>query len=264
MGDNQDDTFAVRRAELDGRFRMLPPIGTAGYWRSIEGADAWQVLPLEVLARCFRERNAAGAASDAERIFNVMWRRIQSSTQRWAWAIADQARSGMKPQLREDLEQECYMKLWEELADDGPTFLLEHFASAVSRLRQHVAHDVMERAGEWQRRGVKTPQRIPRSRTESLQAEPEGEDETPLVEQVADASAQDAFNRAELSDLLALVMTLPGDQRTIVLDRFWSGWSQDETAAKLGISDRMVRYRLKTILRELGVRYLGAGEDDHV
>ena len=156
------------------------------------------------------------------------------------------------------------MKLWEELADDGPTFLLVHFASAVSRLRQHVAHDMMGRAGEWQRRGVKTPQRIPRGRTESLQAEPEGEDETPLAEQAADASAQDAFERAELSDLLALVMTLPADQRTIVLDRFWSGWSQDETAAKLGISDRMVRYRLKTILRELGVRYRGAEEDSHV
>lgn len=263
VGDNQDDAYAVRRAELDGQFRALPPVGTAEYWRSIEGVGARHALPLEVLSRCFRERHAVGALSDAERIFNVMWRRVQSPVQRWAWAITGPARSGMKPQLREDLEQECYMKLWEELANDGPTFLLEHFAFAFGRLRQHVAHDVMERAGEWQRRGVERPSRIPRDQTDSLQAEPEGEDDATLVEQLADASAQDAFDRAELSDLLALVMTLPADQRTIILDRYWGGQPQEETAAKLGISDRMVRYRLKTILRELGVRYRGTEEDNH-
>ena len=155
------------------------------------------------------------------------------------------------------------MKLWEELAGDGPTFLLVHFGFAFGRLRQHVAHDVMERAGEWQRRGVEKPTRIPRDLTDSLQAEPKSEDEVPLSEQVADASAQDAIDQAELSDLLALVMTLPADQRTIVLDRFWNSRSQEGTAAELGISDRMVRYRLKTILRELGVRYGGTEEDNH-
>jgi RNA polymerase sigma factor (sigma-70 family) len=263
VGNNQDDTFAVRRAELDGQFHALPPVGTGEYWRSIEGASDRQAMPLEVLTRCFRERNAVGAVADAERIFNVILRRVQSPVQQWAWAIAGRARSGMKAQLREDLEQECYMKLWEELASDGPTFLLENFAHALNRLRQHVAHDVMERAGEWQRRGVERPLRIPRSRTDSLQAEPQGEDEVPLGEQLADASAQDAFDRADLSDLLALLMTLPSDQRIIVHDRFWGGRSQEETAAQLGISDRMVRYRLKTILRELGVRYRGTEEDNH-
>ena len=264
VGDDQNDAYAVRRAELDEQFRALPPAGASEYWHSIEGAGAQQALPLEVLARCVRVRNAAGAVSDAERIFNVIWRRVQSPTQRWTWAIAGQARSGMTPQLREDLEQECYIKLWEELTGDGPTFLLENFAFAFGRLRQHVAHDVMERAGEWQRRGVEMPQRIPRSRTDSLQTEPVREDEAPLSEQIADANTHDAFDRAELSDLLALVMTLPADQRTIIFDRFWIGRPQEETAAKLGISDRMVRYRLKTILRELGVRYRGAEEDSHV
>lgn len=264
VGDNQDDAYAIRRAELDGQFRALPPVGTAEYWHSIEGEVAGQALPTEVLVRCFRIRYASGAVPDAERIFNVILRRVQSPVQRWAWAIASQARSGMKPQLQEDLEQECYMKLWEELADDGPTFLLEHFAFAFGRLRRHVAHDVMERLGEWQRPGVERPQRIPRDQTDSLGAEPEGEDEVPLVEQLADASAQDAFGRAELSDLLALVMPLPADKRIIILNRFWSSQSQEETAMKLGISDRMVRNRLKTILRNLGVRYRGTEEDDHV
>ena len=95
-------------------------------------------------------------------------------------------------------------------------------------------------------------------------AEPEDEDGVPLVDQVADASAQDAFDQAELSDLLALVMTLPADQRMIIFDRFWDGLPQEETAEKLGISDRMVRNRLKTILRNLNMRYRGTEEDDHV
>ena len=95
-------------------------------------------------------------------------------------------------------------------------------------------------------------------------AEPEHEEEVPLVEQLADVSTQDAFDRAELSDLLTLAMTLPADQRMIILDRFWGGRPQEETAAKLGISDRMVRNRFKTILRELNVRYRGTEEDDHV
>jgi RNA polymerase sigma factor (sigma-70 family) len=259
----QDDAYAVRRAELERQFLTLPPVNTPAYWRSIDGAGAQQALPLEVLARCFRDRSGAGAVRDAERIFNIIWRRVQSPVQQWAWKIASRARSGMKAQLQEDLEQECYIKLWEELAGDGPTFLLESFPFAFGRLRQHVAQDVMEREGEWQRRGVAQPTRIPRSHMDSSQANPAAEDEAPLVELVADASVQDAFDRADLSDLLALVMTLPQDQRTIILDRFWDGRSQEETAAKLGISDRMVRYRMKTILRELGVRYRGAEEDHH-
>jgi RNA polymerase sigma factor (sigma-70 family) len=259
----QNDAYAVRRAELDQQFRTLPQVGTAEYWRNVAGAGAQQALPLEVLARCFRERTGAGAVTDAERVFDIIWRRVQSPVQQWAWAIASRARSGMKAQLREDLEQECYIKLWEELASDGPTFLLERFTFAFSRLRQHVAHDVMEREGEWRRRGVEQPTRIPRSQMDSLHAKPADEDEAPRAEQIADASVQDAFDRAELSDLLDLVMILPPDQRMIILDRFWGDRPQEETAAKLGISDRMVRYHLKTILRELGVRYRGAEEDHH-
>jgi DNA-directed RNA polymerase specialized sigma24 family protein len=75
-------------------------------------------------------------------------------------------------------------------------------------------------------------------------------------------SATDPFDRADLSDLLALVMRLPMDRRTIILDRYWQGLPQEDTAAKLGVTDRTVRNRLKLILRELGVRYLGAEEDN--
>ena len=259
--DDADDAYAAQRAELDTQFRALPPGGTDDYWRTIEGSGAQQPLPIEILARCLRERHRAGAVTDAERIFNVILRRVQSSVQHWAWGIARQAQSGIQP---EDLEQQCYMELWEELADDGRTFLFVHFAHALRRLRGHVAHNMMQRAGVWQRPGVQRPRRIPRDLTDSLLAVPEGEDGVPLVDQVPGASAEDVFDQAELSDLFALVMTLPADQRMIIFDRFWDGLPQEETAEKLGISDRMVRYRLKKILRNLKGRYRGTEEDDHV
>ena len=60
------------------------------------------------------------------------------------------------------------MKLWEELADDGPTFLFVNFAFAFRRLRGHVAHNMMERAGEWQRPGVQRPTADPTRETDSL------------------------------------------------------------------------------------------------
>jgi RNA polymerase sigma factor (sigma-70 family) len=262
--DDANDAYAVRRDELDTQFTALPPVGTDEYWQSIEGAGAQQALPLEILACCFRDRLGEGAATDAERIFKVVLRRVQSPTQRWAEAIASRARTRMKRELAEDLEQECYMKLWEELAGNGPTFLLVHFAFAYGRLQGHVAHEVMEQAGEWQRRAVKRPTRIPVGQMVNLHAGAEDEGEVPLDEQLADPSAQDAVDRAELSDLPALVMTLTTDQRMIILDRFWRGRPQEETAAELGISDRMVRNRLKTILGKLSERYLGTEEDNHV
>ncbi len=264
VGENQDDTYADRRAELDAQFRALPPAGDAAYWRRIEGADTESALPLEVLVRCVREFTAAGALNNAHRIFKVIVLRNQTLVERWAWKVARQARSGMKPELHEDLAQECYEKLWKELTDDGPTFLQVHFVTALQRLRQHIAQDTMEKAGERQRKGVETPTRVPRAETESIEAKPKGEDEVPLAHQITDMRVQNAFDQAELSDLLDHVMRLPADQRTIILDRFWDDRSQEETATKLGISDRMVRYRLKLILSDLGKRYQGGEEDNHV
>lgn len=267
VGDNQDsaqdDMYAARRAELDRQYQALPPTSTAEYWSAIEGVDGREPLPLEVLARCLRERTAE-APQDAERIFTAILLRVQSSVGHWARIVAHSARSGMKPQLQEDLEQECLMKLWEELRKPGQTFLLENFASVLHRIEQHVAHVVMERLGEWKRPGVERPARVPTDQTESMQNEAGSEGETPLTKQFSDPDAQSAFDLAEVSDLLDLVAKLPPEQRTVIYDRFWHDLPQSETAKKLGISDRMVRYRLTTILRELRESYAGGEENNHV
>jgi hypothetical protein len=257
VGDNQEDTYAVRRAELDGQFRALPRAGTAAYWRRIEGTEP---PPLEVLVRCVRERLAAAALTDAHRIFEVIVRHIQARMGPWTGKVAAGARSGMRPQLREDLEQECYLRLWDELKGDGPTFLLERFGHGLGRLQQHVAQEKMQQEGEWQRKGIGQSTRVPRSQIDSVLPNAEREQEAPLIEQVPHPGAEADFDRVELSDLLALVMNLPADQRAIILDRFSRDRPQEETAANLGISARMVRYRLRNILHDLGVRYRGGEE----
>lgn len=261
---NHDDPFAARRAQLDEEFHELPRAGSADYWRRIEQPTVGQELPLEVLARCFRERLADGAHQDAERIMNMILRQVQPHVRQWSRDTAGRARSGMKPELREDLEQECFIKLWQELSDDvdddDEIFLLTHFKAGFLRLRQHVAQDVMQKAGEWPRRGVQKPTRIPTEVIDSIQATSEREGDFPLDDQLEDMNAQAPFRQAELSDLLDKVRELPDDQRTVIIDRFWEGLTQDETAAKLGITPRMVRYLLRNALRALGVRY-GGGEE---
>lgn len=260
---SQDDPYAPRRAQLETLFNELPPTGSADYWRRIEEPVAEQRLPLEVLARCLRERHAAGAVEDADRVLNVIWRQVQPKVRQWSRDVAGRARSGMKPELREDLEQECLIKLWQELSDDDgddEIFLLTHFEVAFLRLRQHVAQDVMQKAGEWQRPGVDKPTRIPTDVIDSIQATSEREGDFPLDDQLEDMTAQAPFRQADLSDLLEKARALPEDQRTVIIDRFWEGLTQDETAAKLGITSRMVRYLLRKALSELGEQY-GAGEE---
>lgn len=261
MDNQQDDRYAARRAELAAQFQSLPPAGSDGYWRHIEEPDTANRLPLEVLARCFRERHFAGIRGDAERIFKVIMERIRGRVGWWAKSIARQARSGSGSLEAEDLEQECHLKLWEELVSDDSTFLLESFMQGLHHICQHVGHGEMERAGEWRRPGVETPKRIPRGQLESLQAEPEGVGELPLSERTPDEKAQDEIEKATLSDLFDLVRQLPHDERIIIHDWLSGDRTQEDTAATLGVTARTIRNRLTKILDELRRNYRG-GEGD--
>jgi RNA polymerase sigma factor (sigma-70 family) len=261
---NHDDPHAPRRAQLDAQFHELPPAGSADYWRRIEESDVGQELPPEVLTRCLRERLAAGFVVDAHRIFGAIMRQIEVGVGKWAWSIARQAKSGMAPERHEELEQECYMKLWEELQGDGPTFLLENFDHKLDLICKHVQHSVMEKAGEWRRRGVEKPTRVPSGEIERIDVEPEGDGELPLAAQLASASAQQDINLAEYSDLLSQVEQLPPDERAIIQGLFYDGRTQEEIAADLGVTSRTIRNRLKKILRELLDGYQGGEEDNHV
>lgn len=264
VADTQDDAYAARRADLDAQFRALPPAGTGAYWSRIEDTAQATALPLEVLARCLRERHVSSKVEDAHRIFDVVIKRIQGRTQAWARHIAYTGSGTMRQQIAEELEQECDVALWQELVEEGPTFLLEQFAFGLTRLQQHVAHSVMQQAGEWTRPGVTTPTRVPRGQTDSIDVAPRSVDEVPLAEKVTDPAADQAFERAELSDLLELVARLAPEARALLYDRFWRGLTQEEIAAQAHVTSKTIYNRLKAILRQLGIRYRGGEEDTHV
>lgn len=260
MDNNQDDVYSARHAELEAQFQGLPPAGSASYWRRIEEPDAANRLPLEVLARCLRERHFAGAVADAERIFVIILERVRTRIGEWARSIAAQATSGALG--AEDLEQVCDIKLWEELVDEGQTFLLENFMHALHYNCLHVGHSEMEKAGEWQRPGVEKSRRVPQGQIDSLHAEPQGMEELPLTERIPDEKAQVEIERADLSDLFDLVRQLPHDERIIIYDWLSGARTQEETAAALSVTARTIRNRMKTILDDLRRDYLGGGEGD--
>lgn len=261
MGAGQDDRYAARRAEMEQRFRSLQPAGTTGYWQCIEQSAAENALPLEVLARCVRERAQAGQMGHAKRVCGVILGRIMRGVQQRARSTARASASRQKQELEQELEQECYAQLWKELIDPEPTWFHEHFAHALKRLMDHAEHSVMEHEGLWKRPGVDTPKRVPIKTQDSLEKKIAPEEETTLGENIADPQAAEAYEKVELeADIAALKAALKPEDYQLIHDLFWGGLTQEEVAERLQITDKTVRNRLKRIVRQLRTDFLG-GED---
>jgi RNA polymerase sigma factor (sigma-70 family) len=178
--------------------------------------------------------------------------------------------------LAEDLEQLCYVAVWNALVQDGPTFLLEAFMHTLRSVQQHVAHLEMEQLGEWKRPGVTTPTRVPSGEMQRLEAGPGAglgggagartdTGETSAATDVEDPTAADAFEGIErTSDIDAVLSTLDPDDRLLVYDVFYRDLTQQQIAEHLHVTDRTVRNRLTRIVQLLRTRYLGGEEGaDH-
>lgn len=257
QGQNGDRAGASEQ-DFDQLFRALPPPDTAEYWQRVEQPRPGAELPLEVLARCCREPEPRGQR--AERLFMALQRRIQSQTQAWASKIARMSRSGQVAQLAEDLEQECYVMLWQELTRAGETFLTENFQHKLRYVQFHVAHDRMEKDGEWQRRGVVEPTRPPRANVDSVERLTTADESGGRPQQFSDPAALDAFKQAELEvDMVALLATLDPGQRAVLYDAYWRETPRVEIADKLGITDRALRMRMEKLLTTLRGRMTSWG-----
>jgi hypothetical protein len=251
--------YAARRAALARQYDELPSAGTAAWWRRIEGPLPAGAEPLarEVLARCVLERAEAGRLEDAQRVITVLFRRIGKDVRVWARRCGACAR-GM---LDEDLQQECYAALWEELTTPGETFFTVHFGHTLRRLQQHVGQAVLLREGLWIRPGVAKPDRVPVKKRVSLETVPlaDAADDDPLP--LADVRAQAPFDAADLSDLVALAADLPPRDRTLIYSLFWCDETPDVAAQRLKVkAARTVYYRLASIGERLRVQY-GNGEE---
>lgn len=261
VGTEQDDDYAARRAALEQLFHALPPPDTADYWRQIEDITRETALPLEVLCHCLRERWEAGAESDAERIFTRLLLGVQPTIQFWARRFAGQSSEGQGLKLAEDIEQECYVALWQELASGKRTFLFENTQHALKRIVRHRAQAIMEQEGLWKRPDVTQPTRIPRRTMESIDASRETEEGSPLDNILADPLPTD--ERELLLDLqqgLEHLEQLDTTSRQIIYWYYYGGYTQQDIAERLHTTDRTVRDRIKKILAELR-RYLGSEEE---
>lgn len=267
--DDQGDptaTYAARRAQLEQAFTSLPKAGSAEYWAALSAPNtAGDELALETLARCWRAWNDAIRIPEANRVFDLIQRRIGQRIERWAHKIARQAPGGVASALTDDLQQECFTAVWLDLRSSSD-FLLEYFLGALTRIEQHTAHLVMEREGYWTRKGVKQPKRAPWRQVESLDAAPatyagaDGEQRATEAN-LADPSAEAAFRRVEaLADLGALLAALTPEQRDLFAKVYYEGLPQREIADDLGVTDRTVRNRLRELERAL--RALLADPDD--
>ena len=262
VGNTLDESYAARRETLEQDFAALPTAGGLAYWQRIEAIEPDNPLALEVLGRCLRERIAVDRRADAERVFASIMGRIQSRTQAWAHHAARLAHSG-QPQFAEDLEAESYIALWLKLVDPQPTFLLEHFVYALNRIQQHVASDLLQKAGDVQRRGVAQSARVPTSSIDSLDAPPHTDKQIALAERLSDSTASQEYERAELCDLLTLIERLPEAQRSLINERFFNDRSAEEIAQGEQVTSRTIRNRLAAILKQLRQDYTGGEEDHH-
>jgi DNA-directed RNA polymerase specialized sigma24 family protein len=245
--------YAARRAAMARQYDELPPSGTAAWWRRIEGPglDGDEPLAREVLARCVQECAQIGRLADAQRVITELFRRVEADIRRWARHCGARARGA----LNEDLQQECYMALWEELIAPGRTFLTEHFGHGLLRVQQHVGQALLLREGLRRRKGVVTPDRVPPEARVSLEtAASATADGDPLP--LADERALTPFEAAELSDLVEHVARLPEPDRTLIYSLYWLDETQDVAARRLKVATaRTVYNRLSSIGDRLRVQY---------
>jgi RNA polymerase sigma factor (sigma-70 family) len=251
VGDEQDEGLQEKRTAREQLFQTLPPAGSAAYWQRIEQAPAEGALSPEVLARCLRERLQNGTRQEAYRIFDVIWLRAQTSITSWAKKVASRSQGGRGLQIEEDLVAECYAALWKELETNERTFLLENFQHKLKLLECHVAHAVMEREGFWKRKGVENPNVIQRENITSIEADTSADNGPSLTGMISDPHSQALLEHLEeLIDLETLLAKLDPPARQMLYD-LWCGFTQEETAKRLGITDRTVRNRLEAIRKYL-------------
>lgn len=232
---------------MERQVAALPATGTDAYWVALANPD----LPMEVLARCLRERLNAGNAQAVARIYELVLLRVERSNQAWARKTAQIAGRGQAAELAEDLEQEVRAALWEELKSERK-FIEVSFGSVLRRLRQHVATTYMQREGYWQRKGVATPERVPRRLIESLT--PPEEDDADMLglgprQLPADPKAEAEFTAIEAAEIVQKLLDLlsPRDRELLYLT-FEGGLTQEELAAHFNVTDRSIReWRTKAL-----------------
>jgi len=261
QGDRTAD-YAARRAEIERTFAALPTAGSQAYWDALttpvadnansQGNQGMQTaMPLEVLARCWRAWTTSKRSWEAERVYEIIVERTAGRLTAWSNRIARQAPGGLASGLAEELQQECYIQLLDDLRAAN-SFLFENFLARLTRIEQHMAHAVMERDGNWQRKGVQRPSRAPATQTDSLNTPTAPDSPQTRADLLADPTAQARLQSVEfLADLEAALSQLSPDQRLLYYLSFEEGATQREIADQFDVTPRTVRTRLRDLEQQL-------------
>ena len=261
MDDDHTEELRQRQLRMESLFSQLPPASSKAYWQQIENTET----PIEVLIRCLRAQLAASRQRDASRIEELIVRRVQSTVALWARIVIRNSGALFSSTFDEDIQQQCFATLLLRMRDSSQAYLAIDFTYSLKRLFQNATQLVCEQAGLRTRKGVATPERVPRHQIDSLTRPDDGTELPDPAEMLADPRAERAFELAELiADLAEVVKQLSPRDKNIIYMSYWKDMSQKEIAEQLECTDRTVRYRLAEILPRLRRDYTGDEEDHHV
>lgn len=256
MGVGDHPSMNERNAANEAAFKELPAAGSPAYWARLEDTTATTRLPLEVLVMCARERLAAGRSDQTEQAFNLLLKKVQGSVQRLIGRLTPHTARD-RARLIEDIEQECAITLWQEIAHPAPTFLTEGFWHKVKLMTMNIIEQRLIAEGVKTRDGVAQPTRVPQSQSDSLD-QPVGsvgsEDDRTLADSVADRS-DDPFSLIEqVSDIKALLTGLTAEERLLLANEVTGERTQVEMGKSLGKTDRAVRMQIEKLRARLRAR----------
>lgn len=247
-----DEPVSDRNAAIESQFRQLPAIGSPEYWARLEDVAPGTRLPLEVLARCVRERLEAGRRDQAERVYGLLWDRIQRSTRGHIRRRVEGAGHDTVG-LTEDILQECAIGLWRDLAAEGPTFLTRGLWRRLKFMTQNAITQRLIEEGLLTRQGVKTPTRPPREGVDSLDRTAGPDDDRRRADLIPDPAGEDSYNWvATVEEIEALLAPLTASERLLIENEFTGELTQKQIGERLGgITDRAVRMRLEALRAKL-------------
>lgn len=242
-----DTLLQVERWSTARYSSALSPCTTLAFQQLSEQTE----VSLEALVRMFRTALVYGDEQGRDAVFSVLLSRMQTSNEYWAATALSSVCVAERHALLYDLCADLHESIFRALLDPKRSFWEENFLYALQFERRHVYQAFMMREGCWHDRKVKRATRIPRSLVASLDrlVVPTNGDVCRL--DVEDEKAHRMLLAVETSDLARQVMLLPPRLRAVLLQLYWEGLSEKETAQLLGVTERTVCNRKRKALAQL-------------
>jgi DNA-directed RNA polymerase specialized sigma24 family protein len=257
------DLVALARARLAAELMLLPAWGSPLLWARLCARTPPAAVSLGALVHYIRVALQAGDTQAAQQLFVALLERTAGLNRQWAArAVARTPGLGGAPaeQVREELQQELTLRLWEQIARAGGEQWELFFQRALDFAQRHTATAFMEQRGYWAPPGIARPARLRALLLSTLvpvQGRPAEDGSAKRAAVLADGV--DHFTRADLADLRGLALRLPARERLVIVMRYWQQASEDEIAAALGgVSTRTVRNYQRRAFARLREWYAGA------